>query len=328
MENDVEQAAILLLSMGEESAAEILKYMDQKQVAKIVEAMNSLASVTESNAVAALNNFLISSTDQTGLASHSKEFIRSSLTSAVGPGQAVNVLSSTLGEPSDGLTLLAWQSVRLIADTLKSEHPQVITIIFTYLDDEKAAKVLSILPKEMRSEIVKRLSEVGPISPIAIEDLASVMKSELSPDTNFKELPIGGIDSAASIVNYLSSDLENEIIESISNDNEELSIKIQERMFPFERLKELDDRSLQTLLRSISSDILVIALKGTDDALKERFYKNMSGRAAQILQDELDTLGPVQLSKVESAQKEIIAATQRMAKEGQIILSKGEGIVK
>lgn len=327
--DDLEQAAILLLGMGEENAAEVLKHLDHKQVAKIVEYMNQLGDVSEKNVISALNNFLTQSTQKTGLALKTKDYIRKTLMNAVGAEKTNSLMGgkSLIENKPQGLELLNWQPDIMVSNIVRNEHPQVIAIIFTYLDSEKAARVLSRLPKEIHVDIVKRLTKIGLISPFALDDLSHVVERLLQEDSNFREIPLGGIDTAANIVNFLDSDVENELIAGMASVDEALSAKIQERMFPFEKLATIDGRSMQTLLRNVANDILVVALKGADEELRETFYKNMSERAAQMIKDDLEVQGPISLSKVEAAQKEIVATAQKLAKEGQMVLQADDDVV-
>ncbi len=325
-DNKLQDAAILLMSMGKQAAAEVLKMLKPKQVEKLVEEIRALESVSEKEMVKTLNTFLQKSSGETGLIMNSDDFIRDALIDAVGTEKAGSILDkSTVDDKGKILQSLNWQPAKIIADIIQHEHKQVITIIFTYLDNEKAAQVLSLLPKEHCSDIVKRLSHVGPISPVALEELAAMLDEQIIDGGYFKELPLGGIDAAANIVNFLDSELENEIIDNITKFDQALSEKIKERMFPFERLADIDDRSLQMLLRDVSNDILVIALKGTDESVRSVFLKNMSGRAAAMLKDDLEAMGPISLSKVEAAQKEIVTTAQRLSKEGKVILDTNSG---
>ena len=322
--NKVDRAAILLFGMGEQQAADILKHMSQKQVEKIIASMNKLGDVTEIDVLESLNNFFEESHNQSGVGVSSQKYIRNTLVTAIGQDKATSLIDKTsLGDKAKGLEVLSWQLPQVIVDIVEDEHPQVLAIILNYLDSEKAAKILQVLPKEKSIDILKRMTHIGPISPVALEDLAGVIEQSLTQIDNFKELPLGGVSVTANIVNYLDSEMEHEVLNSISEGDEELANKIQEQMFPFEKLASLDDRGLQTLLREISNDDLVVALKGVDQVLQELFFKNMSERAGEMLKDDLEVQGPIQLSKVQDAQKKIVATAQRMAKEGQIVIGVG-----
>lgn len=320
-EDELKQAAILLLNMGEEQASQVLKHLDPKQVEKLIGYMNKLESVKEYDVVDALNHFFIDSTKETHVGLTSGEYIRTTLTSALGTEKAKSVLDqATLVEQYKGFENLRWQTPQLIANLLQDEHPQVISIAMTYLDNEKAAQTIKLFSKELRIDILKRLTQIGPISPTALEDLSTVLQEQLSSPDHYRILTIGGLDTTANIVNFLDSELENEILSTLSESDEKLVNQIQDRMFPFEKLSELEARSLQTLLRDVSNEELALALKGATEDIREIFFKSISARAAEMLRDDLDAMGPVALTKVVDAQKKIISLAKRLAEEGKIML--------
>lgn len=320
-QESLKQAAILLLNMGEEQAAKVLKHLDPKQVEKLISYMNKLDKVKEHDVVHALNHFFIESTKESGLSLSSADYIRTSLTHAVGTENATSILdNAALNESSKGFKTLKWQTSLTIAELLQDEHPQVIAIAMTYLDSEKAAATIKLLPKHVRVSVLKKISHIGPISPIALEELSKVLEEQLSQTEYFRTLKIGGIDTTANIVNMLDSELENEVLNSISESDENLATQIQDRMFPFEKLAELDGKSLQTLLREISNEELAIALKGADPELQNAFLKNISARAAEMLKDDLEVMGPVQLTKIIDTQKKIVNAARKLSEEGKIML--------
>ena len=323
---DLDQAAILLFGMGESQASEILKHLSQKQVEKLISSMNKLGDIDEVQVIKALNKFFSETNSHTGMAVGSDKYIRNTLISAIGNEKATSLIDkAALGEKYRGLEMIDWQDPRVIAEILQHEHPQVIAVTLTHVDGEKSAKVIGDYSKEKRIDILQRITQIGPISPMALQELSKVIEQHLAASPNFKTLPTAGIDATADIVNYLDNDLEKEILEGISSSDEELATKIQERMFPFEKLVDLDDRSLQTMLRDLENDDLILALKGSDEDLRVRFFKNMSERAALMLKDDLEAKGPVQLSEVLSAQKRIVTQAQKLAKDGKIVIpSKGQ----
>lgn len=323
----LKQAAILLLNMGEEQAAKVLKHLDPKQVETLISYMNKLGTVRDNDVVFALNHFFDESENEAGPGLNSANYIRTTLTNAVGLENAVSVLDkAALTEEPHGFDTLRWQTPMVITELLQDEHPQVIAIALTYLDSEKAAETIKLLPKEVRISVLKRITQIGPISPMALQDLAQVLDENLTQSEHFRLLQIGGIDTTANIVNLLDSELENEVINSISESDESLATKIQDRMFPFEKLATLDLKSLQTLLREISNEDLGLALKGTDPEIQGVFFKNISARAAEMLKDDMDAMGAVQLTKVIDAQKKIIVTAKRLSDEGKIMMgNKGAG---
>jgi flagellar motor switch protein FliG len=303
MDNE-KRAAILLLGMGEEAAAEILKHLSQKQVEKLINVMNELGSISDSDLIRTLNAFY-KDQGSAGLSLSTKDYIRNTLMSAVGTKKAESLIENAkLGESARGLEILCWQPARVIVELIEDEHPQVIALVLTYLDSEKAAEALKLLPDDLRPDILKRITSIGPISPIALEDLSEVIEEQVTHCKSFKTLPIGGVDATANIVNFLDSEMEHDLMNNINEEDEELANEIQDRMFPFEKLAEIDTRSLQTLLRDVSNDDLVLALKGIDPSVQDVFFKNMSERAAMMIRDDLKVMGPVQLTKVVNAQRE------------------------
>jgi flagellar motor switch protein FliG len=326
-EEALKQAAILLLNLGEEQAAKVLKHLDPKQVEKLIGYMNKVGSVRDHDVVSALNHFFTESTDANSIGMNSANFIRNSLTTAVGTEKAISILDhAAITEQYKGIETLRWQTPELIADILQDEHPQVLAITLTYLDSEKAANTLKLLSKELRLSILKRVTNIGPLSPIALQELSAVLEELLIHADHFRMLPIGGVETTANIVNLLDTELETEILNSLTETDEILANQIQDRMFPFEKLATLDPRSLQTLLRDVSNDELTLALKGVDHEIQATFFKNISARAAEMLKDDLEALGAVQLSKVIEAQKKIIIMAKKLGDEGKIVLgSKSNG---
>ncbi len=320
--DNVQQAAIILLGMGEQYAAEILKRMDQKQVEKLIACMNKLGDITETEVIKALNGFFQETGSNTGMGVSSGNYMRNALIGALGVEKANSLIDrAELSETAYGLEMLNWQRPQIVANILQDEHPQICAVSLTYLSSEKAAAVLATLESGKRIDVLKRMTNIGPISPAAIEDLSGMFEHELTQKDNFKEIPMGGIDAAADILNFIDTEVEQEVLSKLAEQDQELATQIQDRMFPFEKLITLDDRSLQTLLRDISNEDLTLALKGVDPEIQNKFFKSMSERAADMLKDDLEAQGPVQLCKVQEAQKKVSASSQQMAKDGKIVLS-------
>ena len=230
-----------------------------------------------------------------------------------------------LGRHSKGLDALKWMEPRAIADLIRLEHPQIIAIVLSYLEQDQAADVLAAIPENMRVDIVMRIASLDGIQPSAIHELDDMLEKQFSGNSdNIKSSAVGGLKTAASIMNFLESTLETELIEKIKEIDDDMGTGIQDLMFVFENLIEVDDRGIQALMREISSETLIIALKGADDAIKEKIFKNMSRRAGEMLRDDLEARGPVKLSEVEGAQKEILTVARRMAETGEISLG-GKG---
>jgi flagellar motor switch protein FliG len=214
---------------------------------------------------------------------------------------------------------------RAVAEVIRQEHPQIIAIVLSYLDSDHAAEVLSMMPERSRPDVIMRIASLDGIQPSALLELDEIMEKQFSTSGNVKSSSVGGTKSAADILNFMDSSLGGELMDTVKEIDSELGQVIEDHMFVFENLIDVDDRGIQTLLREVSSESLILALKGCDEALKSKFLKNMSKRAAEMLQDDLEARGPVRLSEVEAAQKEILAIARRMAESGDIMLGGSGG---
>ncbi len=321
-----EKAAVLLMTLGETDAAEVLKHMSPKEVQKIGEAMASLANVPRDSVSSVLGDFCDAVDEQTELGIGNEDYLKNVLNNALGEDKARNIIDRILlGRHSKGLDALKWMEPRAVADLIRLEHPQIISIVLSYLESDQAADVLAALPENMRVDIVMRISSLDGIQPSAIHELDDMLEKQFSGNSdNIRTSAVGGIKTAANLMNFLDASLEAEMIEKVKEIDDEMGTGIQDLMFVFENLIEVDDRGIQALLREISSETLIIALKGSDEAIKEKIFKNMSRRAGEMLKDDLEARGPVKLSEVESAQKEILSVARRMAESGEISLG-GKG---
>jgi flagellar motor switch protein FliG len=318
----VERSAILLMSLGEEEAAQVLKHMTPKEVQKLGEAMTSLKKINKEDVSEVLSEFCGEIDSQTSLGIGSEDYLKKVLVGALGEDKANNVIDRILlGRHSKGLEALKWMDPRAVAEIIRLEHPQIISIVLSYLDSDQAAEVLSALPERTRPDILMRIASLDGIQPNAIHELDDILEKQFSGNTdNVKSSGVGGLKSAANILNFMDSSLEGAIMDQVRESDSELSESIEELMFIFENLVDVDDRGIQSLLREISSENLVLALKGSDEGVKDKILKNMSKRAAEMLVDDLETKGPVKLSEVELAQKEILAIARRMSESGEISL--------
>ncbi len=320
-----DRAAILMLALGEDTAAQILKHMDPKEVQKIGVAMTELKNVTKDQVDAVILEFGATVEKHTNIGLGTDDYIRKMLTSALGEDKARTIIDRIiLGGNSKGLETLKWMDPRAVAELVRLEHPQIISIILAYLDPEQAAEVLSILPERVRIDVTMRIASLDGIPPAALQELNMIMEKQFTGQNNVKSSSVGGLKSAANILNFVDTSVESGIMDNIKEIDAELGQKIQDLMFVFDNLSNVDDRSIQTLLREVSSESLIIALKGADDALKEKFFGNMSKRAGEMLREDLEAKGPVRLSEVQAAQKEILAIARRMAEAGDLTLS-GKG---
>jgi flagellar motor switch protein FliG len=321
----VDRAAILLLTLGESEAAQVLKHMGAREVQKVGAAMTRLTGVSRDEVSGVLNEFTTVVESQTSLGVGVDDFLRKVLVDALGEDKASSVIERiNLGPTSKGLEALKWMDPRAVAELIRHEHPQIISIVLAYLDSDQAAEILAVLPAGMRADIVMRIATLDGVQPSALSELDEIMEKTFAGKSTGKTSSLGGAKAAADIVNFLEPSVEGTVMEQIGRADEALAGKIQDLVFVFDNLIDIDDRGMQELLRNVQSDRLLLALKGADDDLKAKIFKNMSQRAAEMLKDDLEAKGPVRLSEVEGAQKEILAAARKLAESGTISLG-GKG---
>ena len=321
----VEKAAVLLLSLGETDAAQVLRHMGPKEVQKVGVAMAQMRNVHREQVEEVMSEFVDIVGDQTSLGVGSDGYIRKMLTQALGEDKANGLIDRILlGGNTSGLDSLKWMEPRAVADVIRFEHPQIQAIVVAYLDADQAGEVLGHFDHKVRLDIILRVSSLNTVQPAALKELNQILEKQFSGNANTSRTTLGGIKRAADIMNFLDSSIEGALMDSIREVDEDLSVQIEDLMFVFNNLSDVDDRGIQALLREVSSDVLVLALKGSDEAIKEKIFKNMSKRAAELLRDDLEAKGPVRVSDVETAQKEILAIARRMAEAGEIVLG-GKG---
>ena len=322
----VDRAAILMLALGEKDAATVLAHMGPKEVQDLGTAMAGLHNVSTAEMESVMNSFVSTLGTQTALGMNSDEYIRNVMTEALGQDKASNVIDRILlGRNSKGLEQLKWMDPRSIAEVIRYEHPQIIAIVMSFLDPDQAAEVLSEFQDRVRTDIIMRIATLDGIQPAALQELDQILDTQFSGSTNVKSASLGGIKAAADILNLVEGSIESQVMEQVEGVDQELAQEIQDNMFTFENLIDIDDRGFQTLLREIASDQLLLALRGADEALKEKIFKNMSQRASEMLQDDLEAAPPARLSDVEAAQKEILQVTRRLADAGEINLGGSGG---
>lgn len=324
-EDGIQKCAILLMTLGEEEAAEVFKHLSPKEVQKLGHAMAALDNVNRVQVERVLQEFMLNAGEKAGLGG-SDEYIRSVLTRALGSDKAANLIERILhGGDTSGIESLKWMDGASVAELIKNEHPQIIATILVHLDRDQASEILGHFVERLRNDVVLRIATLDGIQPTALRELNDVLTKLLSGASNIKKTALGGVRAAAEILNYVGTANETAIIASVRDYDPELAQKIQDEMFVFENLLDLDDRSIQMLLREVQSESLIVALKGTSEELREKIFKNMSQRAAEMLRDDLEAKGPVRISEVEAEQKEILKVVRKLADEGQIILGgKGE----
>ncbi|MGY8818022.1 MAG: flagellar motor switch protein FliG [Pseudomonadales bacterium] len=323
--NKIDKAAVLLLSLGEADAAQVLRHLGPKEVQKVGTAMAQLRNVQKNQIEQVMGEFVEIVGDQTSLGVGSDGYIRKMLTQALGEDKAGGLIDRILlGGNTSGLDSLKWMEPRAVADVIRYEHPQIQAIVVAYLDPDQAGEVLSHFDHKVRLDIVLRVSSLNTVQPAALKELNLILEKQFSGNANTTRATLGGVKRAADIMNYLDSSVEGQLMDAIRDVDEDLSSQIEDLMFVFDNLADVDDRGIQVLLREVSSDVLVLALKGADEVIKEKVFKNMSKRAGELLRDDLEAKGPVRISEVEGAQKEILTIARRMAEAGEIVLG-GKG---
>jgi flagellar motor switch protein FliG len=318
----VQRAAIVLLSLGEQQAAEVLKHMGAKEVQKLGLAMTSVGGVSREAVAKVFDEFVDVLAQPSGLGSGADEYVRAVLTQALGEDRASSLIDRILhGRNTSGLDTLKWMEPRAIAELVRNEHPQIIAIVMAHLDGDQAAEVLKCLAERVRVDVLLRLATLDGIPPHALNELNEVMARQFSGSQNIKSSSVGGVKVAANILNFMDSGQDEVLLGAIGEVDSELGTRIRDLMFVFDNLAEIDDRAMQAVLREISSEQLALALRGAEARVREKITGNMSQRAAEILIEDMEARGPVRLAEVEAAQKEILAVVRRMADNGDIQLA-------
>lgn len=317
-----QKSAILMMLLGEDEAAAVLQNLSPREVQHLGTAMYSVTGVDQNTVNAVLDEFLETIKKQTGLGLGAGQYIENVLTKALGEDKAQSVLGRITPASSESqIDILDWMDARAISELIIDEHPQIKALIISYLEFGLAADVLTLLPSEIQPDIVRRIATLETVEPGAIKELERVMKAKFAANTSLRASQIGGVKAAAKIMNFTKTDMENRILNAIKKEDRDLMAEIQDNMFVFENLGGSDDRSLQTLLRSVDQDVLVVAMKGADAQLQEKLLSCMSTRAAANLRDEMEALGPVRLTEVQEAQKQIINVARKLSDDGTIVLA-------
>jgi flagellar motor switch protein FliG len=324
-EEAIRRSAILLMSLGEEAAVEVFKYLGPKEVQKIGMAMASMDNVTREQVEDVMADFLAATQNRANFGA-ADEYIRSVLTKALGSDKAANLLDRILqGGDNTGIESLKWMDSVAVAELIKNEHPQIIATILVHLEPDQVSEVLAQFVERLRNDVLLRIATLEGVQPTALRELNDVLTQLLSGADRVKKSAMGGESMAAEILNFMGGVVETSALNAIREYDPELAQRIQDKMFTFENLIDVDDRGIQLLLREISSDSLIIAMKGTSEALRNKIFKNMSQRAAEMLRDDFEAKGAVKVSEVEAEQREILKVVRRLADEGQLAISKGGG---
>jgi flagellar motor switch protein FliG len=320
-----QRAAVFLMVLGEDTASEVLKHLEPKEVQRIGSAMAELPNVTRSEVHTVVEAFTASVEEQTAIGIGAEDYLRKVMVAALGEERAGSFIDGILvGGKSKGLESLKWMDARAVADMVRQEHPQIIAIVVSYLDSDHAARVLSLLGEEARSDVIMRIAKLDNIHPAALQELEDTLERQFAGNSATKAPVVGGLRRAADILNYMDTASEEQILGSVREFDQVLGDRIQELMFTFDNLVDLDDRSMQRLLREVTSDQLLLSMKGASNEVKALILKNMSKRAGESLLEDLEARGPVRLSEVEAAQKEVLAVVRTLADSGEIVIG-GKG---
>ncbi len=320
--SNTERAAVLLLLLGEEQAADIIKYLDPKEVQALGAAMVAVVDLSQDAVNLVLDDFIATIRRQTTLGLGSIDYVENVLRKALGEDKAASVLGRIMpGSASRGLEILRWMDARSIAEMIRLEHPQVIAIILSVLEYEVAADVLNFLPGESRPEIMQRIGALETVQPAAMKELEQIMKTQFSNNSSAKSSSFGGVKTAAKIMNFVKVDIESKLMSGLVEMDPDIAQRIQDNMFTFDNLINVDNRSIQTLMRNIEPDLLMTALKGADEAVKQKFFDNMSARARVMFIDDMEAKGPLRISDVEEAQKSAMRIARKLADSGELVLA-------
>ncbi|MCW8107623.1 flagellar motor switch protein FliG [Alteromonas ponticola] len=322
----LEKAAILLLSLSEEDAAQILKHLEPKQVQKLGAEMAKVDDMTQVKITAVHKHFIEEIQNYSTIGFQSQDFVKRALTAALGEDKAANLIDQIMmGTGAKGLDSLKWMDSKQVASIIRNEHPQIQTIVLSYLEPEQSAEILAQFPEKVRLDLLMRIANLEEVQPAALQELNEIMEKQFAGQAGTQAAKMGGLKSAADIMNYLDTAIEGQLMDAIREQDEEMSQQIQDLMFVFDNLVDVDDRGIQAILREVQQDALLKAIKGADEELKNKITKNMSKRAAEMLLDDLEAMGPVRISEVETAQKEILSVARRLADSGEIMLGGGGG---
>jgi flagellar motor switch protein FliG len=323
-EEGLNDAAILLISLGEEAAGEVFKHLSPKEVQKLGETIARMRAISRDKVDAIVSRFSEDAAAQSLLVSDTGNYVRSVLKRALGDDKATLLIDRILqGGDVSGIESLKWMDPLSVAELLRNEHPQIVAAILVHLDAEQASAILMQLTDRQRSEIMLRVATLEGIQPTALKDLNEVLYKVLAGGDKIRKSSLGGVKTAAEIINLLGSGMDASVLESIRSYDPDLAQKIMDKMFVFEDIGKLDDRSIQMVLREVASETLIVALKAASNEMRDKILANMSSRAAEALREDLEARGPMRLSEVEAQQREIIKTVRRLAEEGQVVLGGG-----
>jgi flagellar motor switch protein FliG len=317
-----------MMVLGEEEAANVIGHLPPREVQHLGAAMVSVANVSQGAVDMVLDEFVGTMKEQTNLSMGTSDYVQRVFNKALGEDKASSVLNRIIPtRASNGLDILNWMDARSIAEMIRGEHPQIISIIVSFLEHEVAADVLHYLPEDLRADIIMRVAQLETIQPEALEELETIMQKQFTSNSAVKSSNVGGVNQAAKIMNFTKSDMETQIMGNLMERDEDLTGRIQDNMFVFDNLSGVDARSIQVLIRNIETDLLMVALKGADDLVKDTFLDNMSKRAGILFLDDMEAKGPMRISEVEEAQKDILRTARRLSDAGEMMLGGGADFV-
>lgn len=323
----VMKSAILMLALGQDEAAEVMKFLSPKEVQKLGAAMTTLKSVGREQVDAVVDDFLTAADLTADIGMDSDEYIRSVLQKALGDDEASNVLHQILeSRDATGIISLRLMDAATVSEFIQNEHPQIIATILVHLEPDHASKIIGYFPNSLRQDVMLRIATLDGVKPVALRELNDVMNKLLTGNDSLKKKSMGGIKVAADIINFMSGDNETVVMEGLKSYDDEMAQKIMDEMFVFDDIIDIEDKAIQVILKEVQSDMLIIALKGTTEQMREKIFNNMSSRAAEMMKEDLEAKGPVKLSEVEAQQRKILQIVRRLADEGEIQLSgRGDG---
>lgn len=324
-ENDsLQNAAILMMTLGEMEAAEVFKHLSPKEVQKLGEAIAKTKAVTREKVDEVVEKFTRIASAHSLLVSNSGDYVRSVLKLALGDDKAALLIDRILqGGDVSGIESLKWMDPASVAEMLRNEHPQIVAAILVHLDYDQASDVIKLFSERQRNEVMLRVATMEGIQPSALKDLNEILFKVLAGGEKIRKSSLGGVKTAAEMINLMGTAIEGTVIESIKSHDPDLAQKIMDKMFVFDDVNKLDNKAIQLILKEVATDALTVALKGAQPALKEKFLSNMSSRAAENLREDLESRGPMRLSEVEAQQKEILKVVRRLADEGSVVLGGG-----
>jgi len=310
-----------MLALGANEAAEVMKFLGPREVQKLGAAMSTMKAIQSEELVSVLSEFRSETEKNTSLGLDSDEYIRDVLTKALGDDKASSLLNRILGtRDSSGIESLKWMDAQSVADLVRNEHPQIIATILVHLERDQASEVLNHFTERLRNDCVLRIATLDGVQPAALRELNEVLTKLLTGNENLKKKPMGGIRAAAEILNFFNGENEISVMANLKGYDNDMAQKIMDEMFVFDNIMDIEDRGIQLLLREVQSETLIVALKGATPELREKFFKNMSQRAGEMMREDLESKGPVRLSEVEINQKEILVIVRRLADEGQLTI--------